>query len=406
MVISNKKLSVEKINETQIIKLLSSDNIEQENKDNLLTRILKIEEKIWIKKENKNGYKKNSRRVLLWVLLIFSICLFCSAVFNLRVSPLNSIFRPLNSIISVLNNSLVRYVLAFSLLAVFEIIALFAPEDTFEHVALFNLFSIAMRYMGTALLIMLALMLLVTYISGNLIGGLVLTAIYATGVGALLLIQNVPWLYPPVMPYSKYVNPKKIEIISIWLVIIFFSALLKYIAKSNDNYYFFITLICCVISTLANYVFSSCWSGVSIQDIIKGSDKIILNLSCNVAINLKILIGDSIDFDLLLSEDSHRLLNKHVLASDELRVLLLLYTGHIVSANPIFESKSRKVVVPSSLLLSEHINELLCSMSDTAYVDTSKKMICILNKKQKECKEDLLEFLLALRKHLNEEYSR
>lgn len=45
-------------------------------------------------------------------------------------------------------------------------------------------------------------------------------------------------------------------------------------------------------------------------------------------------------------------------------------------------------------------------MSDTAYVDTSKKMICILNKKQKECKEDLLEFLLALRKHLNEEYSR
>lgn len=220
------------------------------------------------------------------------------------------------------------------------------------------------------------------------------------------MIQNVPWLYPPVMPYSKYVNPKKIEIISIWLVIIFFSALLKYIAKSNDNYYFFITLICCVISTLANYVFSSCWSGVSIQDIIKGSDKIILNLSCNVAINLKILIGDSIDFDLLLSEDSHRLLNKHVLASDELRVLLLLYTGHIVSANPIFESKSRKVVVPSSLLLSEHINELLCSMSDTAYVDTSKKMICILNKKQKECKEDLLEFLLALRKHLNEEYSR
>ena len=93
-------------------------------------------------------------------------------------------------------------------------------------------------------------------------------------------------------------------------------------------------------------------------------------------------------------------------SSDELRVLLLLYTGHIVSANPIFESKSRKVVVPSSLLLSEHINELLCSMSDTAYVDTSKKMICILNKKQKECKEDLLEFLLALRKHLNEEYSR
>ena len=66
-----------------------------------------------------------------------------------------------------------------------------------------------MRYMGTALLIMLALMLLVTYISGNLIGGLVLTAVYATGVGALLLIQNVPWLYPPVMPYSKYVNPKK-----------------------------------------------------------------------------------------------------------------------------------------------------------------------------------------------------
>lgn len=63
--ISNKKLSAEKINETQIIKLLSSDNIEQENKDNLLTRILKIEEKIWIKKENKNGYKKNSRRVLL-----------------------------------------------------------------------------------------------------------------------------------------------------------------------------------------------------------------------------------------------------------------------------------------------------------------------------------------------------
>lgn len=51
MVISNKKLSAEKINETQIIKLLSSDNIEQENKDNLLTRILKIEEKIWIKKE-------------------------------------------------------------------------------------------------------------------------------------------------------------------------------------------------------------------------------------------------------------------------------------------------------------------------------------------------------------------
>lgn len=47
--ISNKKLSAEKINETQIIKLLSSDNIEQENKDNLLTRILKIEEKIWIK---------------------------------------------------------------------------------------------------------------------------------------------------------------------------------------------------------------------------------------------------------------------------------------------------------------------------------------------------------------------
>lgn len=46
MVISNKKLSAEKINETQIIKLLSSDNIEQENKDNLLTRILKIEEKI------------------------------------------------------------------------------------------------------------------------------------------------------------------------------------------------------------------------------------------------------------------------------------------------------------------------------------------------------------------------
>lgn len=45
MVISNKKLSAEKINETQIIKLLSSDNIEQENKDNLLTRILKIEEK-------------------------------------------------------------------------------------------------------------------------------------------------------------------------------------------------------------------------------------------------------------------------------------------------------------------------------------------------------------------------
>ena len=66
-----------------------------------------------------------------------------------------------------------------------------------------------MRYMGTALLIMLALMLLVTYISGNLIGGLVLTAVYATGVGALLLIQNVPWLYPPAMPYSKYVNPKK-----------------------------------------------------------------------------------------------------------------------------------------------------------------------------------------------------
>lgn len=56
--ISNKKLSAEKINETQIIKLLSSDNIEQENKDNLLTRILKIEEKIWIKKENKNGYKR------------------------------------------------------------------------------------------------------------------------------------------------------------------------------------------------------------------------------------------------------------------------------------------------------------------------------------------------------------
>ena len=107
----------------------------------------------------------------------------------------------------------------------------------------------------------------------------------------------------------------------------------------------------------------------------------------------------------LLSEDSHRLLNKHVLASDELRVLLLLYGTYCFSKS-IFESKSRKVVVPSSLLLSEHINELLCSMSDTAYVDTSKKMICILNKKQKECKEDLLEFLLALRKHLNEEYSR
>lgn len=56
--ISNKKLSAEKINETQIIKLLSSDNIEQENKDNLLTRILKIEEKIWIKKKTKMGTKR------------------------------------------------------------------------------------------------------------------------------------------------------------------------------------------------------------------------------------------------------------------------------------------------------------------------------------------------------------
>lgn len=72
--ISNKKLSAEKINETQIIKLLSSDNIEQENKDNLLTRILKIEEKIWIKKENKNGYKREfSTRLALGFVDIFNM---------------------------------------------------------------------------------------------------------------------------------------------------------------------------------------------------------------------------------------------------------------------------------------------------------------------------------------------
>ena len=70
--ISNKKLSAEKINETQIIKLLSSDNIEQENKDNLLTRILKIEEKIWIRKQ-KWVQKEFSTRVALGFVDIFNM---------------------------------------------------------------------------------------------------------------------------------------------------------------------------------------------------------------------------------------------------------------------------------------------------------------------------------------------
>lgn len=74
MVISNKKLSAEKINETQIIKLLSSDNIEQENKDNLLTRILKIEEKIWIKKRKQKWVQKEfSTRVALGFVDIFNM---------------------------------------------------------------------------------------------------------------------------------------------------------------------------------------------------------------------------------------------------------------------------------------------------------------------------------------------
>lgn len=62
-----------------------------------------------------------------------------------------------------------------------------------------------------------------------------------------------------------------------------------------------------------------------------------MDISNRVDIDSKELIEDLISLDDHLSEDVlHRRHQKHVIASDELRLFLLLYVGRIISNDIVF----------------------------------------------------------------------
>ena len=179
-------------------------------------------------------------------------------------------------------------------------------------------------------------------------------------------------------------------------------------SSSEDHKYVVIvvTIVSYIVGEFVAYARDRWNDGIDlINNIIKDADAIIMDISNRVDIDSKELIEDLISLDDHLSEDVlHRRHQKHVIASDELRLFLLLYVGRIISNDIVFcENKSRKVIIFGSLLLSASADELLRSMNNYVYEDTKKKGREILGKNQEQCEKDLCEFLFALREHLIEE---
>ena len=169
-----------------------------------------------------------------------------------------------------------------------------------------------------------------------------------------------------------------------------------------------------LVVTVLSYIVGECvtraydrWNGgvVLIDGIIENAGAIILDMSNKVVLESTKLIEDVINLDGRLSEDVlHRRRQKNIIASDELRMFLLLYVGRIVSNDITFcENRSRKVIIPGSSLLSANADMILRSMSNSVYEDTKKKGRKILEKTQEQCMKELCEFLFALREHLIEE---
>ena len=391
--------SIKRLSETMIVSLLT----EPSASPNRIGRgLLGIGRRVWRETDRKNKhstmrYRISCWRVILWASIVGSIALFVCDVSGVN----NNGWR-----------SLYGLYMAFSVLiltaCLVTIVA--APEDAFEQKVLLSFMTLFIRWLIPSILIAFLLILCLAYSSNRFYIGLCGIFVFSVPLGLLHITQTDIWLSIPLVRYSRYLRPEKLKA-TFWVAIIIFCFAViqeKCNSSSEDHKYVVIvvTIVSYIVGEFVAYARDRWNDGIDYQNnIIKDADAIIMDISNRVDIDSKELIEDLISLDDHLSEDVlHRRHQKHVIASDELRLFLLLYVGRIISNDIVFcENKSRKVIIFGSLLLSASADELLRSMNNYVYEDTKKKGREILGKNQEQCEKDLCEFLFALREHLIEE---
>lgn len=393
--------SVRRLNETAIMSLLTKSNIPS---NKVAKFLLAVGRKIWKESYAKKShglatrYKKNVWRALLLAVFIASIVFFC-----LCVSSVDQ-----NGSLSLAG--MVYLVLTILLLCIWGLIVVAAPEDAFEQKIFLSFMTLFIRWLIPSILVVFLLILYLAYSSNRFYTGLYGIFVFSVPLGFLHKAQTDVWLSAPLVRYSKYLKPEKLKIMFWVAIIISCFAVIQTNCNSSSKNHKYIVIVVAIISYIigefVTYARDRWNEGVDlINDIVKDSDAIITDISNKADIDSKELIEDLISLDDHLSEDVlRRRHQKHVIASDELRIFLLLYVGRIISNDITFcENRSRKVIISGSLLLSASGDEILRSMNNYVYEDAKKKGREILEKTQEQCEKDLCEFLFALREHLIEE---
>lgn len=394
--------SVKRLSGTTIMSLLVESSVSP-NKNKIWRVLLEIGQRIWKETDQKNEhsamrYKISCWRVILWSLIVVSVLFVC------RFSDVGN------------NGSQLRYMLylAFPILILtFCLVVIMAsPEDTFEQKLLLLFMTLFIRWLTPVILIVILLILFLAYSSNYFLLGLFFFLYLSFSLGLLHIFQKDVWLSVPLVRYSRYLKPEKLDSLLWVAAIIFCYAAIQ--NKTTLNIPTGMNKYLMLVVTVLSYIVGECvtcaydrWNGgVDLIDgIIENAGAIILDMSNKVVLESTKLIEDVINLDGQLSEDVlHRRRQKNIIASDELRMFLLLYVGRIVSNDITFcENRSRKVIIPGSSLLSANADMILRSMSNSVYEDTKKKGRKILEKTQEQCMKELCEFLFALREHLIEE---
>ena len=392
--------SVRRLSETKIMSLLAESNI---SSNKVVSCLLKIGQKIWKRSHRKRHgtatkYKKTVGRLFLIAVLIESVYFFRLGILSVDQ----------NGSLSLIGG--VRLGLAVLLLCIWCLIVIVAPEDALEQRLLLWLMTLFIRWLIPVILVVCILILWLAYSSNRFYVGLYSILFLALPLGLLHITQTDIWLSFPLMRYSRYLKPEKMKTL-LWVAIIILCFVLiqnnRNLSVGNHKYLTIVVAVAgCTVGEFVAYAHARWNGGIDlIHDIIKDANAIIMNISDKVNVDSKELIEDLISLDGHLSEDIlHRRYPRHVIASEELRIFLMLYVGRIVSNNISFcENRSRKVIISGSTLLSINADELLRTMNNYVYEDAEKKGRKILEKTQEQCKEDLCDFLFALREHLIEE---
>ena len=312
--------SVKRLSGTTIMSLL----VESSVSPNKIWRVLlEIGQRIWKETDQKNEhsamrYKISFWRVILWSLIVVSVLFVCH--FS-----------------DVGNNGLqLRYMLylAFPILILtFCLIVIMAsPEDAFEQKFLLLFMTLSIRWLTPVILIMILLVLFLAYSSNYFLPGLFFFLYLSFPLGLLHIFQKDVWLSMPLVRYSRYLKPEKLDSLLLVAAIIFFNAAIQ--NKTTLNIPTGMNKYLMLVVTVLSYIVGECvtraydrWNGgVDLIDgIIENAGAIILDMSNKVVLESTKLIEDVINLDGRLSEDVlHRRRQKNIIASDELRMFLLL----------------------------------------------------------------------------------